>query len=128
MANLKQLGLALVLYANEHAGRYPPAHSWCDLLKDSYADPETFRCPDAEVGPCNYAMNPNAELTSSPQMVVLFETKRGWNQFGGLEILTFENHKGKGCNVLFNDCKVEFVTLETLERLGERRWKGKQSQ
>lgn len=46
--------------------------------------------------------------------------KLRWNQFGGPEILTFENHRGKGCNILFNDYHVEFVTPE---RLGELKWK-----
>lgn len=42
-----------------------------------------------------------------------------WNQFGGPEILTTENHKGKGCNILFTDSHVAFVRTE---RLGELRW------
>ncbi len=45
--------------------------------------------------------------------------KLRWNQFGGPEILTTENHKGKGCNILFNDLHVEFVKTE---RLGELEW------
>ena len=45
--------------------------------------------------------------------------KLRWNQFGGPEILTTENHKGKGCNILFNDLHVEFVKKE---RLGELKW------
>lgn len=46
--------------------------------------------------------------------------KLRWNQIGGPEILTTENHEGKGCNVLFNDYHVEFVKTE---RLGELRWR-----
>lgn len=42
-----------------------------------------------------------------------------WNQVGGSEILTTDNHKGIGCNVLFNDGHVEFVKAE---RLGELKW------
>lgn len=45
--------------------------------------------------------------------------KQRWNQVGGPEILTTENHKGKGCNILFNDGHVEFVKPE---RLGELKW------
>jgi prepilin-type processing-associated H-X9-DG protein len=52
-------------------------------------------------------------------IVLLFETKGGWNQFGGPEILTFENHKGKGCNVLFNDGSVRFVKPQ---EVGELNW------
>ena len=43
-----------------------------------------------------------------------------WNQVGGPELLTTENHKGEGCNILFTDSHVEFVPAK---RLGELRWK-----
>jgi len=52
-------------------------------------------------------------------MVLLFETRAGWNQFGGPELLAPENHQGDGCNILFNDMHVEFVETE---RFGELRW------
>ena len=51
---------------------------------------------------------------------MLFETKGGWNQFGGPEILTTENHGGKGCNVLFNNGSVRFVRTKELVKL---KWK-----
>jgi hypothetical protein len=41
-----------------------------------------------------------------------------WNQPGGAELLTIENHKG--CNVLFNDLKVKFIRTEELDKL---KWK-----
>ena len=44
--------------------------------------------------------------------------KLRWNQAGGPELLTVENHKG--CNVLFNDIHVEFVKTEKLKDL---KWK-----
>jgi prepilin-type processing-associated H-X9-DG protein len=55
-----------------------------------------------------------------PNVVLLFETHPGWNQVGGSEILTTENHRGDGCNVLFVDSHVEFVKTQALSRL---RWK-----
>jgi len=65
----------------------------------------------------DYAMNPNCEPNSPPGTVLLFETKGGWNQFGGPGLLTFENHGGKGCNILFNDGHVEFVRTKLFEEL-----------
>jgi prepilin-type processing-associated H-X9-DG protein len=55
-----------------------------------------------------------------PKLVLLFETKTGWNQSGEDELLTTENHEGRGCNILFNDGRVQFVPTERLEDL---RWK-----
>ena len=123
-ANLVRLGKSMVIYACCSDDKYPTADEWCDLLIE-YAEvsEKAFVCPSAGEGRCHYARNPNAKLTSSPDMVVLFETKGGWNQFGGLGLVTFENHKGKGCNICFNDFHVEFVKPN---QLGELKWKAKQ--
>jgi hypothetical protein len=51
------------------------------------------------------------------------ETKvyeKRWNQVGGPELLTVENHQGEGCHVAFADTSVEFVKAK---KLGELRWK-----
>jgi hypothetical protein len=123
---LTKLGKAMIIYACCSDDKYPTADEWCDLLIE-YAEvsEKAFICPSAGEGRCHYAMNPNAKLTSSPDMVVLFETKGGWNQFGGPEILTFENHKGKGCNISFNDNQTKFVKPE---QLGKLKWNGNQKQ
>jgi prepilin-type processing-associated H-X9-DG protein len=113
------------VYASEYDNKYPTADRWCDLLLQyGRAHEELYVCKGAfkkgNKKPCHYAMNPNCEANSPPDMVLLFETKGGWNQHGGPELLTFENHKGKGCNILFNDLHVEFVNTE---RLGRLKWK-----
>lgn len=122
-ASLHSLGIAMVLYADENDDRYPTADKWCDLLSQpvQYVNElERFVCKSAGEGRCHYAINPNAEPNSAPDMVLLFETKGGWNQLGGAELLTTDNHKGKGCNILFNDCSVKFVKTR---RLGQLKWK-----
>jgi prepilin-type processing-associated H-X9-DG protein len=121
LANLKQLGVALLLYGEEHGGQYPTVEQWCDLLVTEFGEEEsfkdTFHCPEAERGPCNYAMNPSADPHGDGDVVLLFESKPGWNQFGGADLLTTENHGGKGCNILFVDGHVEFVKTEKLAGL-----------
>ena len=62
-------------------------------------------------------MNPNLSPRSQPGLVLLIETEGGWNQTGGAEILTTENHHSKGCNVLFNDSHVEFVRANKIPEL-----------
>jgi len=120
--NLHYLRAALYLYADEQGNVYPTPEKWCDLLVDKFGDfnDKHFRCPGGEGGRCDYAMNPHVDPFSAPDVVLLFESTSGWNQFGGLEILTLENHNGKGCNILFNDLHVEFVRPEKIEKL---RWK-----
>jgi prepilin-type processing-associated H-X9-DG protein len=117
-ANLKQLGAGLAIYAEKYGNRYPTPQQWCDLLVAEYGQAEDFndifRCRGAETGPCNYAINPNADPNSADDVVLLFESKPGWNQFGGMELLTLENHEGQGCNILLVDGNVEFVKADEI--------------
>ena len=123
--NMSLIGMALLVYTNDYDD-FPTPSEWCDLLikhakvKPSTVKPSTLRCFGATEGPCNYAMNKNIGkhgLRSPPDMVVLFETYHGWNQSGGPEILTTDNHKGEGCNVLFMNSHVNFVKKEDLKDL-----------
>ena len=127
-SNLHRLGFAMRTYANDFDGKYPTAEKWCDLLMKGYdggyVKAEEFVCKSAlkggDKGRCHYAMNPNCEPNSPEDVVLLFETKGGWNQFGGPELLAPENHKGEGCNILFNDGHVKFVKPE---QIGKLKWK-----
>jgi prepilin-type processing-associated H-X9-DG protein len=66
-------------------------------------------------------MNKNLENFSMgdapPDMVAFFETHPGWNQVGGPEMLTTDNHQGEGCNVVFVDGHVYFVKTGDLHEL-----------
>jgi hypothetical protein len=121
--NLSGLSKAMMLYENDY-DRYPTPNKWCDLLiENCEVTPEMFLCKGASEGPCNYALNKNiAELGTSSQgdIVLIFETYPGWNQVGGPEILTTENHQGDGCNVAFISGDVKFVEASDIEYL---KWK-----
>jgi len=98
---------------------YPPFVRWCDETIQAYRDALTekqnvqvYRCPGADEGKCHYAMNPNCEPNSPVEMVLLFETKAGWNQHGGAELFTFDNHGPKGGCVLLNDGTIKFIRTE----------------
>jgi hypothetical protein len=80
-----------------------------------------LRCPAQDQGKCHYAMNPHCKPDSPGDMVLLFEAKAGWNQHGGPELFTFDNHDPKGGCVLLNDSTVKFV--RTQEELHALRWK-----
>lgn len=116
-SNLRCLGLAMKIYASDY-GRYPEPNQWCDLLiqygemnERQFVCPslilyccnkEIFVRPRPQTGRCYYAMNPYCQPNSPPDTVLLFETDEGWNQFGGLELLSTNNHIGHGCNICFN--------------------------
>ena len=69
----------------------------------------------------DYAMNSNCREDSPKDMVFLFESRPGWNQHGGPELFTFDNHDPKGGLVLLNDGIVKFIRTE--EELKQLRWK-----
>ena len=69
----------------------------------------------------DYAMNSNCREGSPKDVVFLFESKPGWNQNGGPELFTFDNHDPKGGLVLLNDGTVKFIRTE--EELKQLRWK-----
>jgi len=122
--NLSGLGKAMLIYANDYDDMFPTPSEWCDLLIEyTEVTTKSFLCKGAPEGPCNYAMNENVAklgISAPPDMVLLFETEPGWNQVGGPEMLTTDNHQGEGCNVLFVDGHVEFVKANQLHKL---RWK-----
>ena len=118
-ANIRVLGRAMMIYANDNDGNYPTASKWCDLLTEysdteysDYVNEKKFQCQAASEGPCNYAMNKNIEKLGEdipPDIVLLFESPPGWNQSGGPELLTTENHQGDGCNIFFGDGHVSLI-------------------
>jgi hypothetical protein len=69
----------------------------------------------------DYALNPSCQRDSPPDMVLLFEARPGWNEYGGLELFTFDNHDPKGGLVLLHDGTVKFIRTE--EELKQLRWK-----
>ena len=121
--NMSQLGRAMLLYANDYDVKFIVHSEWCDILiEHAEVAPATFRCKGAlQQGRCHYAMNKNvanfSKMDIPPDMVVLFETHPGWNQVGGPELLTTDNHQGEGCNILFADNHVEFIKTRDLKKL-----------
>ncbi len=97
---------------------------WCELLiEHAGANRYAFHCKAsaAPLHTCSYAMNKNTENfdkgNAPPDMVLLFETHPGWNQTGGPELLTTDNHQGEGCNVLYVNGHVRFVKTRNLDKL-----------
>ena len=115
---------------HDDEGPYPPPAKWCDTLLQGYrvtADgrdvitAKACECPGAGDGGCRYATNPNCKLDSPGDIVLLFETKAGWNQHGGPDLFVFDHHEPRGGCVSFNNGTVKFI--RTKEELRQVRWK-----
>lgn len=119
--NLRIISHAMWAYVEDNDGKFPTADKWCTLLiQNTDLQRGRFVCKSAKWGLSNYAINPNAEPTSPRNMVLLFETKGGWNQAGGADLLALDNHDGAGCNVMFVNGYVGFVKTRWL---GALKWK-----
>lgn len=122
--NLKQLGLAARIYANENKDKFPNAETWCDDLKDLVGSAKVYKAAnDTGPGACSFAFNAKLsgmqESRINPQTVLFFETESGWNQHGGRELLLREP-RSRGVYVIgFADGSVQQVQPARLETL---RW------
>lgn len=133
LVNIMSLGESLYAYQGIHKGKYPEISKWCDeLLEDSKRNIGMFRHPGTGPGKrkfakdkySDYAINVNLALLDSneaipPDVVVLFEAKKGWNQAGGPELINTELGYKSGCYIYFGDGKVKFVKKEEINKL---RW------
>lgn len=129
-ANLYYLAEAVKEYAVDNNNVFPDPDKWCDLLVE-LTSRHIFKCKGAMAhspeeirdnfpGSINfsyYAINPNCTVNSPNDVVLLFETQSGWNQSGGREILTLDNHEGLGCNIAFVDGHVEWIKAEDVNDL-----------
>ncbi len=121
--NLHSLGLAMRAYAADNNGQFPTSARWCDLLAATMnVNLRMFQCRGAGGERCNYALNKNIDglgFNAPGDMVLLFESRPGWNQAGGPEILTTDYHQQEGCNVTLVNGSTLFMKGPDLAEL---RW------
>lgn len=126
-SNISQLAEMISEYRRNNNGQFPKAEKWCDiLLEQTKTDESLFACPLAEGGRCSYTLNKYAAEAGADlpeNMVLLFESKPGWNQVGGPELLVapHETRRGEVCCVVFANGKAHFVVEDGLDELN---WKG----
>jgi prepilin-type processing-associated H-X9-DG protein len=128
--NMRGIGKGILLYAADYKDNYPTPEKWCDLLieKEDFGRKQfgCLGCRRKGDSICsNFALNPYCNINCSNNVVLAFETKAGWNQYGGPELLTFDNHHGNGATILFNDGHVEFIKPK---EIGKLKWKADTNQ
>jgi len=89
MNNVRQLDLAVMMYANAHGDQFPPAAAWCDAIQTN-AGSKAFHCPASDhTSRCDYGFNQKlggvalGTIKNPANTVMIFETDGGWNQNGG---------------------------------------------
>ena len=122
-SNLRQIGLAMMMYANDHKGQLPPTP---DLLIDPAGDglaPETFVCPfshdHAATGNTTSAIRADFALPGHNSYVFTDLTGRA-DDLTIDHVLAYDNpanHGGDGVNALFGDGHVEFLDAQRTAHL-----------
>ena len=124
VSNLKQLGLAARMYANDNKDKYPPADKWCDVLLSYAGSDKVYKAKnDSGSGRCSFAYNAKLsgmdEAKISPQTVLFFEAESGWNVSGGQELLLSQPRQSGTYVIGFADGSVQQVSASRVRTL---RW------
>jgi prepilin-type processing-associated H-X9-DG protein len=121
MNHVKQLNLALMMYATDNNNRFPAGDKWCDAIRP-YTGGSTamYQCPGEPGGRCAFSLNSslaNQALSSgqSPARTVLvFGSGDGWNQSGAADTAKPHKHDGRMVIVGFADGHVQMVRLDQI--------------
>jgi hypothetical protein len=125
VSNLKQLNLALTMYAQDYDDHYPLANTWNDALQPYTKNPSLFNCseaPDAEHRP-TFAMNSHLKETVqsrikfSDRTVTLFDSVAGVNLEGGRELFPDPPRHFGSQTVGFVDGHVKQIATDHLAEL-----------
>jgi len=123
-SNLRQVGQAIVTYANDHGGQYPP--SLAVLLSAQDISAELIICPSSndETARANSTAEITAQIAAAeakspghkPCVSYLYVGQRLTHKTATATTVVayepLENHNSLGTNVLFGDGHVDFVSKE----------------
>lgn len=113
ISSIKQVSLALLMYADDHDEQLPQADHWQDVLEPYLKNPYLLWCPEVQHAPrdmyrSDYAFN--AALAGKkiadirdPVTVLVFESSPGKNPAGGPSLLPFYPRHDGGDNYAFVD-------------------------
>lgn len=119
-SNLRQIGQAILIYANAHGGQYPP--SLATLAESTDVAPEMMICPSSNdvkslaADAAGVVADLTAAETNAPGHKPCLSYVYVGRDFNAktvkeTEIVAYEpleNHEGQGTNALFGDGHVEF--------------------
>jgi prepilin-type processing-associated H-X9-DG protein len=116
-SNLRQIGLASIMYSNEHQGQFPDSIATVLATQDISTD--VFLCPACIHRPASGVL-PEVDGPVATSYVYVGAAMHYDLEIAGTVILVYEpisNHNGRGMNVLFGDAHVEWWEAERAEKL-----------
>jgi prepilin-type processing-associated H-X9-DG protein len=114
--NVKQISMALQMYAADYDSHFPKADRWNESLQTYFKNPKILVCPGDKTGGPSYGMNDRiggilqANVSSPADVVSFFDSKPGPNQYDGQALLPVPpRHNGMN-NVGFVDGHAKSVS------------------
>jgi competence protein ComGC len=121
--HVKQLSLAVRMYASDNNDHFPSAANWCDAVQNYVGSPRPYQCAADSSLRCAFAYNQKLDGLKddeiNPQTVLFFESSTGWNAAGGPELFDAHKHSRTRIVVGYADGSVHQLPRSQLETL---RW------
>ena len=120
LSTVNNISLGFQMYVADNDDRFPPSSDWSDRLSEYVKNRDVFRCNKADGLECSFAYNTSlsgaslADIADPSQVVVIFESDRGWNAAGGSELLPDEPRHLGGDNYGFADGHAEWLPRKKL--------------
>lgn len=111
--NLTQIGRAMILYANENTGAFPP--SFAELIETQDITSEVFVCPSSNAEKATGATTQQvANFKANPSLhcSYIYAAAGMTNRVSATHVLAYEpltNHDNRGINVLYGDGHTEWL-------------------
>jgi|GEM_PF-4346535 len=115
--NMKQIGLAVALYANENRGQYPP--DFAAVVKNTDLPIGDFCCPSSNTQLPNRLTRDQAVKWVNDNSDYIYIGATMKNSSASDLVAAYEkdaDHGGDGINMLFADGHVEFDTLQQAQQ------------
>ncbi len=122
LSNVKQMSLALQMYAEENDDVLPSTTLWCDQITGYIKHQNAFLCPDSWGTPCSYAYNSILSevrllsVSDPVSTIAIFESNKDWNASGGWELLPKEPRHLGGDNYALADGSAKWIRRSEIGR------------
>jgi prepilin-type processing-associated H-X9-DG protein len=120
-SNLRQIGMALMIYSNEHGGMYPPTLD--EVLIEGDITSEVFICPktahERATGPTTQAVLQDFHKPGHNSYLYVIGSVPE-KSLTSSHVVAYEpptNHAGDGMNVLFGDGQVDWLSAREAARV-----------
>jgi prepilin-type processing-associated H-X9-DG protein len=123
LANVKNLALAINMYACDYDGFPTPADRWNESLDEFVGNADTFTCSKSPQSRSAFAFvsvlsTGGFEAVSDPsRQLSIFESDAGWNAAGGKELLPRTPRHLGGDNYGFVDGHARWFTRSDVDQL-----------